>query len=273
MLHESLGAWGLMSACYSSGEEALVALRRAAAEGRPFGLALLDYQMPAMDGEQLGREIKSDPRIAATLLIMLTSVGRQGDAKRLEAAGFGGYLLKPIRKAQLYATMVAVWGAHEKDQPIGLVTRHRLSEAGSATPVAKPARPQRDRPRARVLVAEDNAVNQRVAVRILEKLDCRVDVAADGREALAMLELVPYDLVFMDCQMPEIDGYDATLELRRRQGSGVRIPVVAMTANALYGDRERCLAAGMDDYMSKPVTPARFEEMLERWAAEPVESC
>jgi CheY-like chemotaxis protein len=121
-----------------------------------------------------------------------------------------------------------------------------------------------------VLVAEDNVVNQKVAVRILENLNCRVDVAASGREALEQLELFDYDVVFMDCQMPELDGYEATQEMRRRQGAGARIPVVAMTANALKGDRERCLEAGMDDYMAKPVGPDAFREMLDRWTGRVV---
>ena len=266
MLHELLEAWGLHSSCYESADEALAALRRAATDGKPFGMALLDYQMPSRDGEDLGHAIKADPEIADTVLVMLTSVGRQGDARRLEAKGFSGYLLKPIRNSQLYATMVAVWGAHKEGRAIGLVTRHVLSEAKPA--VIAPSEAKGDPgPRARVLVAEDNVVNQKVAVRILEKLSCRVDVAANGREALKMLETLDYDLVFMDCQMPEVDGYDATREIRIRQGTGRRIPVVAMTANALQGDRERCLESGMDDYMSKPVTPGVFREMLERWAA------
>ena len=121
-----------------------------------------------------------------------------------------------------------------------------------------------------MLVAEDNVVNQKVAVRILENLNCRVDVAANGREALDLFESLSYDVVFMDCQMPELDGYEATLEIRRRQGTGRRIPVIAMTANALQGDRERCLDAGMDDYMAKPVALAAFREMLDRWACQPV---
>jgi len=268
MLHELLEAWGVRSCCYDSADEALKALRRAAADNDPFGMALLDYQMPHRDGENLGRSIKADPEVADTVLVMLTSVGRQGDAKRLESAGFAGYLLKPIRNSQLYATLVAVWGAHREGRSIGLVTRHMLSEAKPA--VTSPSEEAPQRTRARVLVAEDNIVNQKVAVRILEKLDCRVDVAANGREALDMLEDLDYDLVFMDCQMPELDGYDATREIRRRQGAGRRLPVVAMTANALLGDRDRCLESGMDDYMSKPVTPEGFEEMLECWAAEPV---
>jgi signal transduction histidine kinase/CheY-like chemotaxis protein/ligand-binding sensor domain-containing protein len=271
MLHELLEAWGLRSSCYESADEALAALRRAATDGEPFGMALLDYQMPSRDGEDLGHAIKADPEIADTVLVMLTSVGRQGDARRLEATGFSGYLLKPIRNSQLYATMVAVWGAHKEGRAIGLVTRHVLSEAKPA--VIAPSEAKGDPgPRARVLVAEDNVVNQKVAVRILEKLSCRVDVAANGREALDLLETLDYDLVFMDCQMPEVDGYDATREIRNRQGTGRHIPVVAMTANALQGDLERCLESGMDDYMSKPVTPGVFREMLERWAAVTITS-
>jgi len=266
MLHELLDSWGLRSSCYDSAEQALAGLRRGVADGDPYQMALLDYQMPDQDGEELGRAIKADPETAATLLIMLTSVGRQGDAKRLESAGFSGYLLKPIRARQLRATMVAVWGTHEEGPPVGLVTRHTLSEAKPQE--EEPARKQE--PLARVLVAEDNLVNQKVAVRILEKLNCRVDVAANGREAVELLESLHYDVIFMDCQMPELDGYEATQEIRRRQGTGRRIPVVAMTANALQGDRERCLDAGMDDYMAKPVTPAAFREMLDRWAGQPV---
>ncbi len=263
MLRELLDSWGLRSSCYDSAEEGHAALRRSVADGDPYKLALLDFQMPDQDGEELGQAIKADPQTADTVLIMLTSVGRQGDARRLEAKGFSGYLLKPIRATQLRATMVAVWGAHKQGQPVGLVTRHMLSESKpnereTAVALGHP-------PRARVLVAEDNVVNQKVAVRILENLNCRVDVAADGREVLDLLESSSYDMVFMDCQMPELDGYEATQEIRRRQGTGQRIPVIAMTANALQGDRERCLEAGMDDYMSKPVAPAVFREMLDRW--------
>ncbi|MCZ6858548.1 MAG: response regulator, partial [Gemmatimonadetes bacterium] len=268
MMHRLLESWGLRCSCYDSAEQAHAALRRGVADGDPYELALLDFQMPGQDGEQLGRAIKADPETADTVLIMLTSVGRQGDAKRLENGGFSGYLLKPIRATQLRATMVAVWGAHKQGQTVGLVTRHLLCESKSNQEQTAQAIGQA--PRARVLVAEDNRVNQKVAVRILEKLNCRVDVAANGREALDLLESLSYDMVFMDCQMPELDGYEATLEIRRRQGTGRRIPVIAMTAHALQGDREHCLAAGMDDYMSKPVTPAGFREMLDRWACQPV---
>jgi len=268
MLRGLLDSWGLRCSCCDSAEQARAALRRGVAAGDPYQLALLDFQMPGQDGEQLGRAIKADPEIADTVLIMLTSVGRQGDAKRLETCGFSGYLLKPIRATQLRATMVAVWGAHKQGQTVGLVTRHRLSESKPHEEQTPPL--LLEGTRARVLVAEDNMVNQKVAVRILERLNCRVDVAANGREALDLLESLSYDMVFMDCQMPELDGYEATQEIRRRQGTGRRIPVIAMTANALQGDRERCLAAGMDDYMSKPVAPAGFREMLDRWACQPV---
>ncbi len=264
MLHTWLESWGMRSSCFDTVDEAHAALRRAVADGDPYELALLDFQMPDRDGEELGRAIKADPETSSTSLIMLTSVGRQGDAKRLEAAGFAGYLLKPIRARQLHATIDAVWLGQQEGHPVGLVTRHTLSESkhGEAAPETD------DPPRARVLVAEDNVVNQKVAVRILENLNCRVDVAANGREALEQLEHFDYDVVFMDCQMPELDGYEATREVRRRQGTGRRIPVIAMTANAMKGDRERCLEAGMDDYMAKPVAPEGFSEMLDRWAGQ-----
>ena len=266
MLRERISSRGMPNESCASGAEALRLLREARATGRPFELAIVDYQMPEMDGETLGKTIKADPELRDTVLVMLTSVGRQGDATRMRDAGFDGYLLKPVRYTQLYQTLVAVWGARKHGREIGLVTRHTLAEApGSSSDTFGEGGAG---VRARALVAEDNVVNQQVALRILQKLGCEVEVAADGQEALRKLEQGPFDMVFMDCQMPKLDGYEATREIRRGASAESRIPIIAMTANAMKGDRERCLSAGMDDYISKPVNPRAFEEALRRWGPE-----
>jgi CheY-like chemotaxis protein len=203
-----------------------------------------------MDGFDLAARIAADPGVRGTRLVLLTSAGRPGDAERALGLGIAAYLHKPVRQSQLYdclATLLA-GGA----EPPALVTRHSLRE-------------EKAHARALVLVAEDNPVNQKVAVRMLEKLGHRADVAANGREALDALARIPYAVVFMDFQMPEMDGIEATIELRRREGTGHHTPVIAMTAAAMPGDRARCLEAGMDDYIAKPVRPAELAAALERW--------
>jgi CheY-like chemotaxis protein len=219
--------------------------------------------MPGMDSESLARAIKADPALRETVLVMLTSIGQPGDARRMAEAGFAAYLVKPVRPSELIDALAAVWGAKTQAMPAGLVTRHTLAESRAAkTP--PPAETSRHI-RAYVLVAEDNIVNQKVAAGLLEELGCRVDVVSNGREAVERCELLPYDLVFMDCQMPEMDGYQATAEIRRREASTRHMPIVAVTAHNMEGDREKCLRAGMDDYASKPVNPAKLEEILDRW--------
>jgi len=266
LARERLSGWGIRVDDCDSGEEALGALRLASEVGDAYRIAVIDFQMPRMDGEKLGRAIKADPALADTRMIMLTSVGRQGDAQRLKEAGFCGYLLKPVRYSQLYAMLATVWGCPD---PVGepvLITRHTLAEAGKMIPKPPLSRADGGRPlQVRTLVAEDNVVNQRLAKAILEKLGCHVDVAANGREALEMLAEDSYDLVFMDCQMPEMDGYEATREIRRRAKPDEHVPIVAMTAHAMPGDKEKCLEAGMDDYISKPVRPENFENAISRW--------
>jgi signal transduction histidine kinase/DNA-binding response OmpR family regulator/ligand-binding sensor domain-containing protein len=270
LLYERLTGWGARADAVESAKEALHALRIAAQAGDPYVIAIIDYQMPHMDGAELGREIRRDPVLAGTVMLMLTSVGRQGDAQRLKEIGFAGYLLKPVRFSQLYGMLVTIWGAHERGQTLDFVTRHTLAESGAeahrppprTAPAGEPTPPG-----TRTLVAEDNVVNQRLAKAILEKLGCSVDLAANGREALEKLENDSYDVVFMDCQMPEMDGYEATREIRRRFRGRGHVPVIAMTAHAMPGDRERCLEAGMDDYIAKPVRPENFEAVLDRWCA------
>ncbi len=251
LLIGQLSAWGMRVDCVADAALALERLRTAHREGQPYDLAILDHQMPDMDGMELARAIKADPALAAIPLMLLTSVSYRGCAGEAQLAGFGAFLLKPIRQSQLYDCVVTLVGTASEPAPQRLITHHTLSAASS---------------RARVLVAEDNAVNQRLAARMLEKLGCRVDVVANGLEAAEALTRIAYHCVLMDCQMPEMDGYAATTLIRQREArTGGHIPIVAMTANAMEGDRERCLAAGMDDYISKPVDPAELRAALKKW--------
>ncbi|MGH8355074.1 MAG: response regulator, partial [Pseudomonas sp.] len=261
VLHEQLGSWRVRDGVCASGAEALQMLREAQAAGDPYALAILDYQMPDMDGEMLGRAIKADPALGDTLLLMLTSLGQKGDVERLKAIGFAAYLGKPVRQADLFEALVKLWSTHTQRRPAAMVTRHSLAEARAAGRV--PARPRFD---AQVLLVEDNLTNQQVAVLMLRTLGCRVDVAGNGREALRMVQAAAYDLLFMDCEMPEMDGFEAAAAIRRRGDGKAQTPIVAVTAQAMQGDRERCLKAGMNDYISKPVQLEAFAAALKRWA-------
>jgi len=261
VLREQLNSWGLRNDSSSSPEDALNLLRAAQSAGDPYQIAILDQQMPILDGEELARTIKADAKLKNTVLVLLTSIGNRGDAARMKDAGFAAYLTKPARASQLLNALITVWGNQKRARSSQFVTRHSLAQ-GRATIFSD----ERAQPifHARVLIVEDNAVNQTIAARLLEKLGCRVDVAANGREAVEMVDLLPYDAIFMDCQMPEMDGFEATQEIRRREGSSVHRPIIAMTANAMQGDRERCLDAGMDDYVSKPIRKADLTEALKR---------
>ncbi len=259
VLREMLRSWECRFGEAEDGPQALERLHRAAQEGDPFRIALVDMQMPGMDGKSLGGKIKADPDLTDTLLVMLTSVGQRGDAQQFQEVGFSAYMTKPVKVSQLYdclATVLGIGSAGAEKPARPIVTRHTLVEDKKR--------------RVRVLVAEDNVVNQKVAVRILEKLGYRADVAANGLEAVTSLEKIPYDLVLMDVQMPEMNGFEATRVIRDPASKVLRhdIPIVAMTAHALKGDRERCLEAGMDDYVSKPVTPLGLTEVLDRYLAE-----
>jgi CheY-like chemotaxis protein/HPt (histidine-containing phosphotransfer) domain-containing protein len=232
-------------------------MRQAAQEGLAFEAALVDMHMPGMSGEELGRTIKQDAEFAATHLILMTSFGQRGDGARMEQAGFSGYLTKPLRQTQLHECLALVMG---REAPAagsrGIITRHTIAES--------------TRRSERILMVEDNVTNQKVAMAMLQKLGWRADVAENGLEAVRALRNIPYDLVLMDCQMPEMDGFTAT-RLIRAQSSGVRnprVPVVAMTANAMQGDRERCLAAGMDDYIAKPIQAEELAKKIEHWLHE-----
>ena len=255
LLKHLLTTWQAESTLVESGENALQTLRAAAEEGQPFHIAILDMQMPEMDGFQLGAAIKGTPEapgtFADTRLIMLTSQGQRGDAKKSLAVGFDAYLNKPIDQTALYSTLLRVAG----------ITRSEVPQVAADTGMELPQF------NARVLVVEDNVTNQMVAKFILEDFGINADLAANGEEALHALENLPYDLVLMDCQMPVMDGFDATIRIRDPQ-SRVRdgaIPVVAMTANVMQGDREKCLAAGMNDFIPKPVESDKIQRVLEFW--------
>ena len=260
VLAEQIAGWGAHSDAFAGGREALDAMLEAAGKGNPYHIAILSYEIADMTVEMLAGTIRSNEQLGDTMLMMLTSVGQQGDARRLRAAGFDAYLTKPTRPSKLMATLSTVLGVKTQGRDAPMITRHTLSEAR-----ARSAEPQWSRHRGRVLVVEDNISNQGVAKRMLEALSCHVDVAADGTEAVDLLKTIPYDLVMMDCQMPEMDGYEATRKIREREkGSPHRVPIIAMTANALEGDRERCLEAGMDDYVTKPVDKSQLERIIEK---------
>jgi CheY-like chemotaxis protein len=257
LLTRRLAAWGLRPLAVPDGPSALAALAQALAEGDPFRLALIDMQMPGMDGEALGRSIRADERLAETRLVLLTSLGLRGDVRRLQEIGFAAYAVKPIRHEELQRLLALALQERGAATPAPIVTRHTVRETRE---------PFAGRP-ARILLAEDNLVNQRVVLGMLKKMGLSADAVANGVAALQALETQPYDLVLMDVQMPELDGVEATRRLRQ-SGAAVcnpRIPVIALTANAMQGDRERFLAAGMSDHVGKPVSSQALAAALDRW--------
>jgi two-component system sensor histidine kinase/response regulator len=252
ILSHQLGSWGIINDEADSGKTALELLRAAAAEGKPYDLGVLDLIMPEMDGFELARAIKSNPLIAKMSLVMLTSLGQRGDSTTAREVGVAAYITKPVRQSQLLECLYRVsQQSAVTEKGFAINTKHSLAET----------RPLSNK---LVLLAEDNIVNQKVAVRQLQKLGYRADAVANGKEALESLSRIPYDLVLMDCQMPEMDGYEATAEIRRREADAKHTPIIAMTAHALEGDRAKCIAAGMDDYISKPVKPEELEAVLDR---------
>jgi PAS domain S-box-containing protein len=263
-LLSKLGRWGMAAEAASNGAEALVRMRRAAAEGRPYDVALVDIMMPVMDGRQLGAAVRADPAIAAIQLVVLTGHPGRGDGAHFEQAGFDGYLVKPARDAVLARALACVLGT-PRERRQGIVTRHSLDNVG-AVPAITAAEANFDG--LRVLLAEDNSTNQLIGVRMLEKLRCRVGVAANGTEAVAMVRDFPYDLILMDMQMPEMDGLEATREIRAMGGDRLGLPIVALTANAMESDREACLRAGMDAFLSKPLKRVDLVPVLQSWGRD-----
>jgi CheY-like chemotaxis protein/HPt (histidine-containing phosphotransfer) domain-containing protein len=234
---------------------AITVMQGACSAGHPFPLILLDAMMPDMDGFALAERIKQNPEWAGATIMMLSSAGQRGDATRCRQLGIAAYLTKPVRASELLdAVMTALGRGGPAAESPSLITRHSLRE---------------HRAEARVLLAEDNPVNQKVAVRALERQGCSVVVATNGQEALDILDAADageFQAVLMDLQMPVMGGLEATAAIREREETtGTHIPIIAMTAHAMKGDRERCLEAGMDDYLSKPLDPARLDQVLTQW--------
>jgi PAS domain S-box-containing protein len=263
VLQEQITSRNVRSHTCASGPEALDALRDAQQTGDPFHLAVIDSHMPEMNGEMLAHAIKSDPDLTHTVLVLLSSVRKMREARQMTEAGFSACLVKPVHETQLMDVLAAAWESSNPDSTATKITQSATTD--SQTDNSKSPESSGELIPAAILLAEDNLVNQKVAVRIFEKIGCTVDVANNGDEALLMLAQRSYDVVFMDCQMPKMDGYEATAEIRRREGADRHTIIIAMTAHTMQGDREKCIKAGMDDYIPKPIKRDNIREILQRW--------
>ncbi len=253
ILSTQFKAWGIRSEEAPDGPSALRILYKSLEVNDPFKIAVLDMQMPGMDGETLGRVMQSDEQLKNIRMLMMTSLGQRGDSKRMKEIGFSAYLTKPVRQSELFEALAVIVGISPRQPENNLVTKYSLNEMKLE--------------KFRILVVEDNTTNQQVAMGILKKTGVRVDAVANGRESVIALEQVPYDLVFMDVQMPVMDGMEAT-RLIRSKDSKVRnhdVPIIAMTAHAMQGDKNRCFEAGMNGYLSKPISPAPMAKVLKEW--------
>jgi CheY-like chemotaxis protein/HPt (histidine-containing phosphotransfer) domain-containing protein len=253
-----LESFGMRSAQASGPDEALGMLAGAAAEGEPFRIAILDSGADGVQGIELGRRISSDPRFRDTALVMLSSIAQRGEASKMKEAGFSVYLTKPVRQSHLIDCLAAALGLADRGAPrdkgAGLVTRHTIREVAAGT--------------LRILLVEDNPTNQMVASGMLERLGYRADIVDNSDDAIRSLETTPYDLVLMDCQMPGRDGFETTALIRSPDSRVLNheVPIIALTAYAMKGDRERCLTHGMDDYLSKPISISELSEKLRAWS-------
>jgi len=250
ILADILASWGMRPTVVESGHAAIDALQRAREDGQAFPLALIDFQMPDLDGFELAERIQATPELGTPLIMMLSSAGQRGDAARCKELGVASYLTKPVRRGVLLEAVLEILAT--RDHPIAeapVVTRHSIGETQSSL---------------RILVAEDNAVNRRVVCAILEKRGHTLTVAENGHEAVAAALRGDVDLMLMDVQMPEMDGLEATAAIRQaEQGTGRHLPIVGLTAHAMKGDREACLAAGMDAYLAKPLQPAQLFDTID----------
>ncbi|MBL8258269.1 MAG: response regulator [Candidatus Competibacteraceae bacterium] len=260
-LEELISAWKFANASASGASQALDLLRQAAAAGAPFDVGLFDQQMPSIDGVELTRRVRMEPAIGQLSVVMLASLWTPLESAQLQALGIGDCLNKPLSRSRLCQCLQRLEGDETPGQAAGPATRTEKTSPGTRAA-------QFERRGQRILLVEDNPVNQELGVEMLRALGVNVEVAENGEAALAAIARQSYALVLMDCQMPVLDGLEATRRLRRIEragGDGVRLPVIALTANALLGDRESCMAAGMDDYLSKPFTSAQLGSVLERW--------
>ena len=239
ILRRQLRSWGVEAVEATSGPQALVMAAEAAREGREFDIGVLDLNMPDMDGIELASLLKSDPTTANTTLFLLSSSGERLGVKETKLKGFAASLTKPVRQSELYDCLIM--SLSDEDNSVLKEIAEAHSQAGEV--------------RGKILLVEDNKMNQLVGSKVLAKLGYQFDIASHGGEAVQAVMLTTYDAILMDCQMPEMDGYEATVHIRRLEGSDRHTPIIAMTAAAMEGDREKCLAAGMDDYITKPVRP------------------
>jgi CheY-like chemotaxis protein len=261
LVRRILNSWGCRPEESADGNSALAILRQAAQGADPFQMALLDMSLPGMDGEELARRIAADPQLKQTALVMMTGFWRrwQSDWARLQAMGFAGHVSKPIWEHSLREALLALGAKPSGAAPTAEADRAQRSVA-------------RGKSQRRILVAEDNLTNQKVAVAMLHRLGYRADLVGNGVEALRALREANYDAVLMDCEMPEMDGYEAARRIREGQTGtrNAKIPIIAMTASAMTGDRDKCLQAGMSDYLAKPVDPRQLAAVLEKWLIPPV---
>ena len=254
VLEEQLHRCAMEALSVNSAADALVAMREEQRNGRPFEIVLIDQQMPGCDGAELGRRIAADPLLKSTRLVLLTSSGQHSEGQRFVELGFAGYLLKPIAQRDLTSCLRLLLSGnaepwHARTQ--GIVTHHVAAQRGGEI--------------RRILIAEDNIVNEKVARHSLQRLGFHVDAVKNGREAVTAWQTGRYDLILMDCQMPELDGYEATREIRHRERGRQHIPIVALTAHAMKDDDLKCKAAGMDDHLSKPLDRERLRLCLDHY--------
>jgi signal transduction histidine kinase/CheY-like chemotaxis protein len=257
ILSEQLSQWGCRYHLTQDSNEALSILRRAASVGDDFDCALFDHDMPNIDGAELGRWVKADSSTRDVHLVMLSSANRRGEVDSLTEIGFDAFLTKPVKHTRFYDALCQVLNVSDED---GGSMEDRAGAANSASTGA------------RILLAEDNTVNQRVATRLIEKMGHTVVAVLNGELALEAMEADDYQILITDCQMPGIDGFELAREVRRRETAGEwkgHLPIIAMTANAMGGDRDMCIAAGMDDYVSKPIRAPELSQMLDRWSRVP----
>ncbi|MBD0389752.1 MAG: response regulator, partial [Nostoc sp. C3-bin3] len=276
IIHHQATRWGMVVDQAASAATALKAIQEAAKQKNLYEVAVIDMQMPEMDGMTLGEQIKANSAIAGLPLIMLTSTNQRDEIQRALKIGFAAYLVKPVKPSRLLDTIMTILGTQpEQEEPQWATPRFANNsqelKVKNYENKSNYHSPGTDSPKLRILLAEDNLVNQKVALKQLQSLGYSADVAGNGKEALQLLEKIPYDLILMDCQMPVLDGFETTKEIHRWQESSFvsgRCPVViAMTANAMKEDQQMCLDAGMDDYLSKPVIKEKLAAALERWGS------
>ena len=262
IFEEVLKSWNMETVSAEAAAKGLQELEHAAASEHPFDLVLLDYMMPDMDGFGFAERVRTDERLHDTKIIMLSSAAQSGDAKKCQELGIVRYMTKPVVQSELLNTMLSVFQASEHDKN-GSNHEPAAEDAVAETEVLK------------ILLAEDGLVNQRVATGFLKRRKHQVVIAGDGKKAVTAWENGSFDLILMDVQMPEMDGIEATELIRQKeQATGMHIPIIAMTANAMKGDRQLCLDAGMDDYMSKPIQPDLLFKAIQKWTSQPdVDDC